>query len=91
MQLKSCGYSLSAIVATSFMFFACSDYLSSSEISSSSSSVQSSTTQAKFQTWHGTDKAQQIKTGYDAGSGTSGYWYEVNDNSEGGLSKITWL
>lgn len=90
MQLKSCGYSLSAIVATSFMFFACSDYLSSSEISSSSSSVQSSTTQAKFQTWHGTDKAQQIKTGYDAGSGTSGYWYEVNDNSEGGLSKITW-
>jgi len=124
MQLKSCGYSLSAIVASSFMLFACSDsnpntpfastaeasssseslpisssdflsssssdFLSSSEISSSSSSAQSSATQAKFQTWHGTDKAQQIKTGYDAGTGTSGYWYEVNDNSEGGLSKITW-
>ena len=116
MQLKSCGYSLSAIVASSFMLFACSDsnpntpfastaeasssseslpisssdFLSSSEISSSSSSAQSSATQVKFQTWHGTDKAQQIKTGYDAGTGTSGYWYEVNDNSEGGLSKITW-
>ena len=124
MQLKSCGYSLSAIVASSFMLFACSDsnpntpfastaeasssseslpisssdflsssssdFLSSSEISSSSSSAQSSATQAKFQTWHGTDKAQQIKTGYDAGTGTSGYWYEVNDNSEGGLSKVVW-
>ena len=116
MPLKSCGYSLSAIVASSFMLFACSDsnpntpfastaeasssseslpisssdFLSSSEISSSSSSAQSSATQAKFQTWHGTDKAQRIKTGYDAGTGTSGYWYEVNDNSEGGLSKITW-
>ena len=115
MQLRNCGFSLSAIVATSFMFSACSesnpntpfastaetnssseslpisssDFLSSSEIpSSSSSSVQSPAAQAKFQTWHGTDKAKQIKTGYDAGAGTSGYWYEVNDNSEGGQSKI---
>ena len=65
--------------------------LSSSEISaSSSSSVQAPIAQAGFQTWRGTDKAQRINTGYDAGTGTSGYWYEVNDNSEGGLSKVVW-
>ena len=65
-----------------------SELLSGSEISASSSSSAQSTTQAGFQTWRGTDKAQQIITGYDAGAGTSGYWYEVNDNSEGGQSKI---
>ena len=65
--------------------------LSSSEISqSSSSSAQDPIAQVGFQTWHGTDKAQRINTGYDAGTGTSGYWYEVNDNSDGGLSKVVW-
>ena len=67
-----------------------SELLSGSEISASSSSSAQSTTQTGFQTWHGTDKAQRINTGYDAGTGTSGYWYEVNDNSDGGLSKVVW-
>ena len=67
-----------------------SSALSSSEISQSSSSSAQSTAQAGFQTWRGINKAQQIITGYDAGTGTSGYWYEVNDNSEGGLSKVVW-
>ena len=67
-----------------------SELLSGSEISASSSSSAQSTTQPGFQTWHGTDKAQRINTGYDAGTGTSGYWYEVNDNSDGGLSKVVW-
>ena len=45
MQLKSCGYSLSAIVASSFMLFACSDsnpntpFASTAEASSSSESL----------------------------------------------------
>ena len=67
-----------------------SELLSSSDISASSSSSAQSATQTGFQTWHGTDKAQRINTGYDAGTGTSGYWYEVNDNSDGGLSKVVW-
>ena len=68
-----------------------SENLSSSEIfASSSSSAQTPIAQTGFETWHGTDKAQRINTGYDAGTGTSGYWYEVNDNSDGGLSKVIW-
>ena len=68
-----------------------SENLSSSEIfASSSSSAQSPIIQAGFQTWRGTDKAQQITTGYDAGTGTSGYWYEVNDSAFNGASKVVW-
>jgi hypothetical protein len=69
-----------------------SEKLSSSEIfASSSSSAQSPIIQAGFQTWRGTDKAQQIITGYDAGTGTSGYWYEVNDSAFNGASKVIWV
>ena len=64
--------------------------LSSSEISALSSSSIQAAAQSRFQTWHGAEKILHIKTGYDAGTETSGYWYEVNDNSEGGLSKVLW-
>lgn len=35
-------------------------------------------------------KSFTVNTGLDNGSQTSGFWYTVDDNAEGGLSKVVW-
>lgn len=96
--------SIFAITAASMALTAC-DYINAhlptdhdpsdptpSHISSSSNVVQSSssTNVTMFETWKGTDGAEQIITGADAGSLTSGYWYTYSDDVDGGLSQIIW-
>lgn len=43
-----------------------------------------------FETWVGIDGVYWIKTELDNGTGTSGYWYEFDDNAEGGESELDW-
>jgi hypothetical protein len=43
-----------------------------------------------FEPWHGNEMVYQILTGYDNGSGTSGYWYSFGDDADGGMSTIVW-
>ena len=43
-----------------------------------------------FEPWLGSDGIERIHTGYDNGSGTSGYWYTYSDELDGGESKIIW-
>lgn len=43
-----------------------------------------------FESWHGNEMVYQILTGYDNGSGTSGYWYSFGDDADGGMSTIVW-
>jgi len=90
--------------AAASMFFGACDYIGnitpptddpSTDIPKSSSSitVQSSTTvipHGSFETWYGAYKQEQIRTGMDNGTETSGYWYVFDDSDEGGLSRVVW-
>lgn len=61
--------------------------MSSSSMNSDVSSVRSPHC---FEPWHGNEMVYQILTGYDNGSGTSGYWYSFGDDADGGMSTIVW-
>lgn len=68
---------------------------SSSIVSESSSSSQSAANDSILKVpegglfrWVGSESGRVI-TGLDNGSGTSGYWYNFNDNFDGGASKVT--
>ena len=76
-----------------------SNVMSSDAILSSSSdktpltwSSSSESTEAAhcFESWRGDEMVYQLSTGYDNGSGTSGYWYSFADDADGGASKIIW-
>lgn len=43
-----------------------------------------------FETWRGTDGIEQVSTGYDNGTETSGYWFTYGDDLDGGESRIIW-
>lgn len=43
-----------------------------------------------FTTWFGLDGIEQIHTGYDVGTETSGYWFYYGDDIDGGKSRIIW-
>ena len=43
-----------------------------------------------FKAWDPTAFEYSIYTGYDNGTETSGYWYTYGDDSDGGMSTITW-
>lgn len=43
-----------------------------------------------FEPWYGSDGINRIETGYDNGTGTSGYWYNYGDDANGGMSVIEW-
>ena len=43
-----------------------------------------------FEPWYGSDGINRIETGYDNGTGTSGYWYNYGDDADGGMSVIEW-
>lgn len=45
---------------------------------------------AGFQTWFGSENIDQITTGLDNGTGTSGYWYSYTDKNDGGASEVDW-
>lgn len=55
-----------------------------------SSSSESTGAAHCFEPWHGNDMVYQLLTGYDNGSGTSGYWYSFGDDADGGMSTIVW-
>lgn len=43
-----------------------------------------------FETWYGANLETFVVTGCDAGRETSGYWFEYNDELDGGKSYIEW-
>ncbi|WP_088627137.1 hypothetical protein [Fibrobacter sp. UWB5] len=55
-----------------------------------SSSSESTGAAHCFEDWDGYAMDYQIATGYDNGSGTSGYWYSFGDDADGGMSTIVW-
>ena len=55
-----------------------------------SSSSESTGATHCFEDWDGYAMDYQIATGYDNGSGTSGYWYSFGDDADGGMSTIVW-
>ena len=61
---------------------------SSSSRPRSSSSAKKST--SSFQTWIGWDGGSQIITGLDKGNEDSGYWFDYNDDADGGMSWVKW-
>jgi len=72
---------------------------SSSKAKSSSSVKKSSSSKAKscslekgtnFEPWMGVDFVEQVNTGLDNGSCTSGYWFTEDDHDDGGGSKVVW-
>ena len=67
---------------------------SQSELESSSSEKEKCVPQeykkGTFLTWHGDGCNSRVYTGLDNGSGTSGVWFTVGDDAEGGASQITW-
>lgn len=40
--------------------------------------------------WIGSEGVEQVNTGLDNGSGTSGHWFSYSDNGDGGNSKVVW-
>ena len=40
--------------------------------------------------WSGADGEYFVNTGLDNGTETAGYWYDYADDSDGGLSAVTW-
>lgn len=63
---------------------------SSSVIPPMSSSSVIVVNNSNFVTWDGADGIERIETGFDAGMETSGYWFDYSDETDGGLSNITW-
>ena len=43
-----------------------------------------------FETWIGTDLAEQVNTGIGNETETSGYWFDYGDGNDGGKSSVTW-
>ena len=58
--------------------------------SSTNSDVSSIRSPHCFEPWNGNDGVEQIITGYDNGTETSGYWYIYGDDPDGGMSAIRW-
>lgn len=44
----------------------------------------------EFYTWQGSDGSYQVETGCITEMEDGGYWYDFNDNAEGGRSKVVW-
>ena len=44
----------------------------------------------EFQTWFGSNGEARIITGHDVGTETSGYWFSLSDDADGGYSTIIW-
>lgn len=43
-----------------------------------------------FVTWYGSEGVYKIETELDAGTETSGYWFNYGDDADGGASTVTW-
>lgn len=91
------------LAAVSACLFACTDPYEDFEgdlgatlvqngLSSSSTKVSSggSGSFADGHAWYGANGTARIATGFDDGTGTSGYWYSYNDLGERGTSTLTW-
>ncbi len=67
-----------------------SSLIPSSSSSSSLTPLRPYVEKGGFVTWYGDQGEYRINTGLDAGTNTSGLWYDTYDDIKGGASQIEW-
>ena len=88
--LSSSSVVVSSMSSSSSVVLASSSSVVTPRLSSSSFIITPPTTRIGSMSWSGELSEYRVKTGFDNGSETSGYWYAFADHIDGGMSTITW-